>query len=330
MKKVTITIALVAVSLALVLGLYLGCAKESEDGKITLAAQKTIYNSLIYVASAKDYWGQEGLDITLKEFVVGKLCLEAVITGNADVGAVSDFPVALAGLSKLKFFVIATMAWGDGDVRIIARKDHGISLPADLQGKTVATFLGTAPEFYFRRFLQKHSIDSEGIKVVNMRPGDMVTALTKGDIDASVIWEPFGYHVEKQLEDNAIVFAEEGLYDIAHVLVANQEFSDENPQAVQAMLRALLKAERFIRDNHAEAVQIIAEATDLQPEVVEGIWSNYRFGLTLDKVFVEQLNAIAKWAVETGITPKDAQIPDYRGLIYEEGLKGVKPTGVSF
>lgn len=301
---------------------------EVEIEKVTVAAQKSVYNGLIYVAFAKDYWKQEGVDVTLKEFAVGRLCLEAVLGGNADLSTVSDFPIALAGLSKQKLFIVTTVAWGDGDIKIVARKDHGISSQADLKGKKVATFLGTAPEFYLRRFLEKYGIDSAEVQIVNLKPEDMVNALTRGDIDASVIWEPFGYHAEKQLKENATIFVEKGMYSVAHNLVVTQEFAERNPKTLDAVLRALFRAEKFIKDNPSEAIQIISKSTDLQPEVLKGIWDNYRLQLTLEDSLLAQLDAIAKWAKERKMAPKDAEIPDYRGLIYSKSLEKAKPSGI--
>jgi len=310
--------------LTIILGLT-GCAKKPEVAKITLAANKTVYNGPIYVAFAKDYWRQEGLDIIMKEFAAGRFCLEAVLGGSAHLGTVADIPLALAGLNKQKFRIVATMTWGDGDVKIVARKDHRILSPLDLKGKKVAILLGTSSDFYLKRFLQKYGIDPKELKIVNMRLEEMPTALIRGDVDACTLWEPFGYQAVKELGDKAIVLIEKGIYDIPHNLMATQEFATKNPKTIRAILRALLKAENFINENHAEAVQIIAKATDLQPEIMEEIWGNYRFGPTLNKALVEQLNAVAQWAIESGVAPRGAEIPDYRDFIYLDALKELKP-----
>lgn len=303
---------------------------EQKTQSLTIAAQKSVYNSLIYVALSKGYWHQRGLDVTLKEFAVGRLCLEAVITGNAAFGAVSDFPVALAGLSKQSIFIVSTLAWGDGDVKVIARKDKGIYQVADLKGKTIATFLGTAPEYYLRQFLKHNHIDPKSIKLVNMRPEDMVTALTRGDIHAAVMWEPFAFHARKQLGENATVFPEKGLYNIAHNLLVKQDFCAAKPNVLNAVLTGLMEAQEFVNHHPVEAMQIVAQATELQSDVLEGIWSNYQFELSLKQMLVEQLTKIAGWAIESNIVPKETVIPDYKGFIYVEGLRSVNAKAVKF
>lgn len=335
MKKIwigVIVIAVVALAIVLIINQTKKEAeviKKPEVKKVTLAVNKTIYSGLIYIALAKDYWRQEGLDFTVKEFAAGRFCLEAVLGGAADLGTVADIPLSLAGISNQKFYIISTMTWGDGDVKIVARKDRGISSPTDLKGKKVAALFGTSSDFYLKRLLQKYSIDSKELEIINMRLEEMPTALIRGDIDASAVWEPFGYYAVKELGDNAIILIEKGIYDIPHNLVAKPEFVTKNPEAISAFLRGLLKAENFIRENHAEAVQIIAKATDLQPEVMEEIWNNYRFGPTLDKALVEQLNAVAQWAIESDVAPKGAEIPDYRNFIYLDALKELRQSAVN-
>lgn len=335
MKKIWITIGILLVAALVIILIVTQTKKEaevikkSEVAKITLAVNKTIYSGPIYVALAKDYWRQEGLDVTVKEFAAGRFCLEAVLSGAAHLGTVADIPLSLAGINKQKFYIIATMTWGDGDVKIIARKDRGISSPLDLKGKKVAILFGTSSEFYLKQFLQKYSVNSKELKIINMRLEDMPTALLRGDVDAVTLWEPFGYYVKKELGDKAVIFIERGIYNVPHNIVATQEFVTKNQKTINAILRALLRTEEFIKENHAEAVQIIAKATDLDPEVMEEIWGNYRFGPTLDKILIEQLNAVAQWAIESGTAPREAEIPDYRNFIYLDALKELKPRNVN-
>lgn len=302
------------------------CSVDNEKNHLVFSVQKSVYNSLIYIAIANGYWKDKGIDVKIKEFPVGRLCLESVLTGNADLAAVSDFPVALAGLNKQQFFIISTIAWGDGDVKVVARKDKGVEQPRDLIGKNIATFLGTAPEFYLRQFLEKNGIKTKEVHIINMRPQDMVAGLVRGDIQASVLWEPFAFHAQQQLGESAVLFNEKGFYKIAHTVVASKKFVLKNHFVVNKVVSGLLEAEFFAEGHQKEAIQIVANATELSPDILEKIWDNYEFKVALKKNLSDQLYRIAKWSIETNIMSEDLDVPNYINFFYSNSFNFIDKT----
>jgi len=325
----TITVALVIMLVAATL--MNGCARQPSPKKVdlVLAVNVTTYSAPVYVALAKGFWEEEGLNITRKDFAAGRFCLDAILGGKADFGTVAEAPMVFAGLTGQKALIITTMASGDNEMKVIARKDHGIVSPIDLRGKKVAALVSTVSEFFLYLFLDEHGMKMSDINLVNLKPAEMPSALINGDIDAFAVWEPFVYNAGKVLNEKATVLSAKGLYDIPFNIVIPEELAQKYPETIKGILRGLVKAEQFIGTNRKEALEIISKEVGLSAEALEELTTDIKFELRLNNSTIELMEREAKWAIEAGYAPKDAKIPDYRSLFYTKALKSLNPKAVT-
>lgn len=325
----TITVALVIMLVAA--ALMNGCAKQPSPKKLdlVLAVNVTTYSAPVYIALAKGFWKEEGLNITRKNFAAGRFCLDAILGGKADFGTVAEAPMVFVGLTGQKALIIATMASGDNEMKVIARKDHGIVSPLDIKGKKVAALVSTVSEFFLYLFLNEHGMTMSDINLVNLKPAEMPSALINGDIDAFAVWEPFVYNAGKVLNEKAIVLSAKGLYDIPFNIVIPEELAQKYPETIKGILRGLVKAEQFIGTNRKEALEIISKEVGLSTDVLEELAKDIKFELMLNNSTIELMEREAKWAIEAGYAPKDAKIPDYRSLFYTKALKSLNPKAVT-
>ncbi|HWR58402.1 MAG TPA: NrtA/SsuA/CpmA family ABC transporter substrate-binding protein, partial [Thermodesulfovibrionales bacterium] len=255
MKRINIVVLYFACLFSVV---ALSCTTKQfpEKKDLVLAVNVTPYSAPVYIALAKNFWKEEGLNVTKKGFAAGRFNLEAVLGGKADFGTVAESPMVFAGLTGQKALIAATIATGDNDMKIIARRDHGISTPADLKGKKIGTSVSTTADFFLYSFLKRNSMSMSDIKLVNLKPAELPSAIINGDVDAISAWEPFVYNSEKTLGEKSVTFAAKGLYDATFNVVINEDFAQKYPGTVKAILRGLLKAEKFMTTNRKEAVEI--------------------------------------------------------------------------
>ena len=139
----------IAVAALAVLALVSGCKCDGEPNdrpgsltKVVLAQNPVPHSALPIIAKKKGYFKEEGLDVTVQEFTTGKLCFDAMLGGGADFSTVAETPIMYAGFSKQPVYVIATIESSPLSVKVLARKDKGVSKPGDLRGKAVGTFKG--------------------------------------------------------------------------------------------------------------------------------------------------------------------------------------------
>lgn len=290
---------------------------------IVLAQNPVPHSALPIIAKKKGYFEEEGLDVDVKEFTTGKLCFDAMLGGGADFSTVAETPIMYAGFSKQPVWVIATIESSPLSVKVIARKDKGVTKPADLKGKPVGTFKGGSAEYFFAQFLKKHGMSFDDVKITYMKPPELVAAAIRGDLAAIAMWEPHIYTVQKAIGDKAVVFTGEDIYTETFHISVRADYAESNEATVDKFLRALAKAESFLKSNPEQAKQIILDSISIEKEILDHIWPNFRFDLVLEQSILDLIKKEAEFAIESGARPEGTPIPDYREMFEAKFLKRV-------
>jgi len=327
------TTARISALLLLAIALLAGCAGADKPAgpleKVTLATGPWLDISLIHIASEKDYFKDEGLDVTLQlTYTSGKACLNAVIEGQADLGTVAETPIMYAGFRGEKTYTIATIQSSGKAVAVIARKDKGISTPSDLKGKRIGLPIGTNVEFFAHVLLIFHEVSREEVEFVNLNPNEVFGALVQGEVDAVSIWQPEVALLQNELGDNAITFYSEEMYISTFNIAATQDFVNKNPETIERFLRALIKADEFIKENNDQSKTIITEQIEMDKALVNQLWGLYKFEVTLHQSLLLTLEDQARWAIKNKLTTA-TEIPNYLDYIYIDALEAVKPEAVT-
>jgi len=283
--------------------------------------------ALAILADKSGAWTKAGLRVEIISFPTGKAALDAVIGGGADFATAAETPIMRAGLAGYPLAVLATIATSPDDCQVSYRRDHGISTPADLKGKKVATAIGTSAEYFMDAFLRHHGLKREELTVVSMRPPEMVNALANGDISAFFIWEPYPLKARQILKEKAGVFKTNGIYRETFQIVTRQDYAKQNEEKSKHLLQGLLAAEHLARTVPQDAANKVAEFTQLAPQEVSEIWKNFNFTVMLDAEFVELLEKQAAWA--RAIEPNLSMNVNFQSLLWPEPLRQVAPDRVS-
>ncbi len=248
--------------------------KAGPPQKITIAYPTIILSALPHIACEKGYFLTEGLEVTPQFHAFGKPALQSVLEEKADIALSTDTPVVFAVTGGKKIYTIAVVGTSSKVMSIVARKGRGISMPADLKGKSIGVPLGSAMEFYLDSFLAVRGIDRKDVKIIDMKPGEMLDALTQGKVDAVSIRNSTLKQIEGALKDNGVSFYDEHLYSDIECLSAQQDFVRKHPETIRKVLKALIRAEAFVEANPGEAKRIVAEFTGLDKSFIEEIWNN--------------------------------------------------------
>ncbi|HMK43884.1 MAG TPA: NrtA/SsuA/CpmA family ABC transporter substrate-binding protein [Dissulfurispiraceae bacterium] len=295
--------------------------------KVTIAIATPPFTVLADLALARDYFRQQGLEVTPHFHSIGKEALDDLLSGKADFATVAETPVMFAVMKGQKISMIATIARSRKTNVVIARKDRGISAPSDLKGKLIAASLGTTADYYLNAFLTTHGVMRRDIKIVDMKADEMVAALAEGRVDAVSAWPPYLERAEKLLGTDGISFHEQDIYTQTFNLVAMQDYVRANPTIVRKVLLALAESEKFCVRNPAESQRSVSDLRKIDKDILAATWGNHSFDLTLDQHLLLFLEDESRWAMRNKLV-KGAGLPNYLDTIYFDGLKSVKPDGV--
>lgn len=238
-------------------------AKTYKYGKISIPAlDGSLCQAPIYIAYEKGYLADEGFDATLvaADDETRKIGLN---NGTYPVvnGDFQFFPSIEQGVN-----VKVVDGLHEGCIKIVVPKGSSIKTPADLKGKKIGVDqIGGTPYQVASLWLENSGIDAKDNKDVTFVPysdGNLeIAAAQKGEIAAAAIWDPFGAVAVKNDGFQVLVDISTDPLFKGHYccfLYASDKVLNSNPGEVAAILRAYHKAQAWIHDNPAAAVDIIS------------------------------------------------------------------------
>ena len=136
----------------------------------------------------------------------------------------------------------------------------------------------------------------------------MVISLIKGDIDAFIVFEPSPSVAINELGvDKVTIFAPDDLYGETWNIVVMQDFDKD---ITNKFLKALLKAELFLKKNPKTSLDIVSEYSETEKSILIDIMKKQNYGVVLNNVLTDYLDEEAQWAIDQGLS-SNKDIPDY-------------------
>jgi NitT/TauT family transport system substrate-binding protein len=302
-------------------------AAPAETLRVALAL--TPDAALLHIAAAKGYFAEEGLAVTLVPVSHGKLALDLLAQGKADLSAAADVPFVISVLKGEQLGIAATVVNAPNEMAVVARRDRGIAVPHDLLGKRVGVTFGTNGEYFLWAFLIRHKLAPDSVTLVDIPPGRMAQELKSGTIDAVSTWEPIRSVAHAALGDNARSFTEPDAYTATQVVVGRSEFLKARPGTSERFVRALLKAEGFNRSEPQPTLALVADRLKLEPDALLALgWKDLQLKVDLRQSQLVTLEDEARWAMARGYADK-GPVPNFLPHLYLDALLAVRPERVT-
>lgn len=304
------------------------CAND-EETEVVLACATHFLSSSVWIAENKGYFKEEGINVNIKEFGSGRTALASMLNNSGiDICTVAQTPIMLNSFERDDYVIIAAMVYADNNIKVLARKDKGIVVPLDLDGKKVGLTKGSTGHYFLSLFSILNDIDYSGFEIVDLEATNLTQALVDGRVDAISTWEPHIVNTKKQLGDKTIEFSAKDIFREDFYFVANKNYLKENQDALRRFLKAVDRGEEFIRSNKEETIAIVSSRLQTDKELTSLIWDTFNFQLILDQSIFTSLEDQARWAIKEGFTDKN-EIPNYLDFVHIDALKEIKPKSVT-
>jgi NitT/TauT family transport system substrate-binding protein len=280
MKKISkILILMLVVAGAVFLA---GCTSQDGDGTEEAADVSTLNmgyqpstHQLSYMTAREKGWWEEDLasygveKVKEYEFPTGAPEMQAMLAGDLDVAYVGAAPFVSALSNGLDAKVVAGVNSQGSD--LVLRPEHPYEGPEDLKGLSIATFPpGTIQDTILRDWLKDNGIDPDNdVDIKPMGPGDAISAISAGRIDAAFLPHPAPTLIEQEGNGRSVVYSGEMLPDHACcVLVVSGNLIRNHPDMVTEIVKTHIKATDYNLENQDEAAQIFADKQGWDVDVV--------------------------------------------------------------
>ncbi|MBI4247779.1 MAG: ABC transporter substrate-binding protein [Candidatus Rokubacteria bacterium] len=215
-----------------------------------------------FVGVEKGIFLKHGIDLKLKVLSTGQEMAKALQAGEAQIigSAYSNYPLAVERGMTAKG-VVGMMGdrsgkYWDQSVAIWTRKGTGITKIEDLVGRKLGTPAGGTADEYLGVVLKKHRVPREKIQVLNVPPGNIVSALQGGSVDAVACWEPFASQIEAKVPDAMLLSRGGGHIGYFINMAVRNDIIDKQPELVEKYVIGVAEATWHTRKNLDEAAEI--------------------------------------------------------------------------
>jgi NitT/TauT family transport system substrate-binding protein len=321
---------------AIILGLvYLGTrgqplTRNLPAEKLRIALPALPDAALVHVAVAKGYFTEEGLDVSILPASYGVAAIGDVLQGKADLAVAAEVPFVISVMKGNALGMVASLVSISNNNAIIARRDHAIAAVGDLAGKKIGVSFGTSGSYFLWAFLIRHKLPlpPDSIALVDLPPDRIVEALAKGSVDAVATWQPISFQAQAALGNNAVSFTEANAYRSIFAAVGRSEFLKGHANAMEKLVRAMLKAEQFMRSHPEETLNLVAEWLKIDVDALRPIWRQFDYRVNLLQSQLITLEDEARWAMARGYAA-NGPVPNFLPHLYLDALLAVEPERVT-
>src|SRR3954467_6045065 len=293
-----------AAAVSLASGAFAQGAPEKKDVHVAVGGKSSLYYLPLTIAEQLGYFKAEGLNVRISAFAGGSQALRAVVGGSADVvsGAYEHTLNMQPKGQYLQCFVQQGRA-PQIAIGISKAKAQAYKSPRDLKGLKIGVSApGSSTHMILNHLLSTEGLKPSDVSIIGVGLGAAaVIALKNGQIDAVSNTDPTMTKLEQDGDVRIIADTRtmKGTEQVlggpmpAGCLYAPVEFIKKNPNTVQALTNAIVRADKWI---HAASPQ----------EVLRTVPESFLLG---DKALYQA----------SFIKVKDAISPD--GFISPEGAK---------
>ncbi len=247
---------------------FSGCGKPIAEGTDTLRlafSNKIQYLPLI-IACDQESAGSGASLITPVIGTGGIDAAEALLAGEADIGAMGDVPALILLSKNTRFQVICAFMQSPTMHRLVGSTACGVRTIHDLAGKRVAVHHGSSTHGALLAYLQENGIDPAAIELVPLAPVNFPEAMLHGDVDAVAGSEPWPQNVLDRVPASIpIATLTVAGNSFPHVLVADRDFIDRRREKVIKFLDELGNITVGIRKAPDAAAAVAARFTGRSP-----------------------------------------------------------------
>lgn len=290
MKRNTLKLMGILISVALTLGTFVGCSKdesEKQDNEITTVkvneVTRSIFYAPMYAAISQGFFEEEGINIELTTGQGADKTMQQLISGNVDIGFSGPEQVIYIynqGRDDLPK-VFAQLTQKDGSFLVAKDKHSNFSWDDIKDKKVIGGRPGGMPEMALEYVLSQKEIDKDkDIELITNISFDAVPAAFLGGTgDYAALFEPSATKIANEVNGQIVASIGENAGNLPYTcFYALDSYIKDNKELLISFVRAIDKGQDWVMENDNETVAKVIkgffEGTD--EEIIATVVGNYK------------------------------------------------------
>jgi len=231
--------------------------------------------SVVLVPMDRNYFGQEGIDITFDESGNALEAITRVASGSHDVG-IADITTLIKYRDQNPSAPVKAifMVYNTPPFSVVARKSRRITEPKLVEGKKIGASPVGATLGVWPAFAKLNGIDASKVAIEEINNLVRIPMLAAGQIDGTFgfTFRDYVDFKDRGVPVNDIVvlpIAEFGLKAYGSAIIVNSKLAAEKPEVVKGFVRALLRGVNETRRDPATAVDSVIKRDDVGRKEIE-------------------------------------------------------------
>jgi NitT/TauT family transport system substrate-binding protein len=262
------------------------------------------------IMKEKGFLKDEGFDVKWSEYLAGAYAMQHFSAGEVQAVTCGAVPVMIARGAGTDVVIVASSNT-EGSAIVVLPEIQSVK---ELAGQKLGTpGLGSIQDAMVTMVEKKHGVR---IKHVPIKVSDMPIYLSKKEIKGFIAWEPHCARAVDMGYGKILLTSHDILPGHQCCVLALQgKMIRESPGKVKRILRAYLKAMRFLRDNREETIKMMIKYTNLSEQIVNEalprVYHSYP-----PHVDVGSLKIMGETLLASGKIQK-SKVPDLNKLVAE-------------
>lgn len=224
------------------------------------------------LADGGGFFGRFGLDVELVNVTNGGAMTSGIVSGAIDIGPSNIASIAAAYIRGLHLNLFApsvlVSASAPPTTVVAVLKDAPLRTAKDLSGKVVA--LSTVRDLQqaaVMTWLDANGGDSKAVSFIEVPNAEQLPALAAKRVDAALLVEPFLTQAKADTRWLTRPYSSLAPQLLTFGWIANKDWYDANPTAVQKVGLAIRATAVWANRNHDATAAIISQASRVPLEV---------------------------------------------------------------
>lgn len=251
-----------------------------------------------------------GSEVSVKPFTNPGDQKTALLAGSLDMTG-TTMVQAIISASKNEP-VVLVCALSNKCSALVVGKDSDIADTADLKGKRIGYVPNTMHHILLLEALSKANLNASDVKLVRVDFFDMKTALGAKQIDAFLSGEPYPTIAVADGVGRILSYPYlESIGTINSGMLVTKEMIEKNPQKVQALVTAHVKATKYLQENPEAWIDASAKF-GTQADMLKIAAKNIDMNFRMDQAFITNMENLAARMKELGMID---EIPNINDLV---------------